>query len=132
MREQQSRLDELKIKAKIVAFDNDFMAKAYAESSQLVWPILLDTDRKLYAAYGMARGSWWAIYNPFSIIKYLSLIVRGRRPGRPGKDWRQLGGNVLIDPNGVVRLHHISKTPHDRPTLDDIFHKVSEFGSNID
>lgn len=102
------------------------MAKAYAETTQLSWPMLLDADRTLYEAYGMARGTWWAIYNPLSIMKYLGLIFRGRRPGRPGKDWRQLGGNVLIDPQGIVRLHHISKTPHDRPTPDDIYRKVIE------
>ena len=92
--------------------------------------MLLDPNRELYKAYGMGRGNWWAIYNPFSILKYLYLIARGRRPGRPGKDWRQLGGDVLIDPTGIVRLHHLSKDPHDRPTASEIFDKVNEYNAN--
>lgn len=124
LRQNQSQLDELRIEAKIVAFDNDIMAKMYSQSTKLQWPLLLDKSRKLYAAYGMQRGSWWAIYSPLSIAKYIWLIIRGRKPGKPGKDWRQLGGDVLIDPDGIVRLHHVSADPHDRPQLERIFQIV--------
>jgi len=124
LRQQQNRLDELKINVKIVVFDNDTMAKAYAAVTKLDWPLLLDTERKLYAAYGMERGSWWDIYNPVSVARYIWLMLRNKFPGKPGNDWRQMGGDVLVDPNGIVRLHHISTNPHDRPTLDQIFETV--------
>lgn len=81
------------------------------------WPLLLDPDQSLYAAYGMRRGSWWQIYGPGSIWNYLGLMLKRRLPGKPGKDWRQLGGDVLIDPDGIVRLHYISADPHDRPPV---------------
>lgn len=125
LRQNQDRLDELDVQVKIVAFDNDFMAKAYVQATGLHWPLLLDCERKLYTAYGMARGSWWAIYNPVSIAKYIWLIIVGQKPGKPGSDWRQLGGDVLIDPEGIIRLHHVSADPHDRPRLREIFEVVS-------
>ena len=96
------------------------MAMEYAQSTQLEWPLLLDTERQLYQAYGMERASWWALYNPVSIWKYLKLICAGKGPGKPGRDWRQLGGDVLIDPRGIVRLHFVSINSHDRPSVEAI------------
>ncbi len=100
------------------------MAQAYLDQSRLNWPLLLDEKLTLYSAYGMTRGSWLDIYGPASIWRYITLIAGGRLPGKPGRDWRQLGGNVLIDPNGVVRLHHVSATPHDRPDVQSILNIV--------
>ncbi len=100
------------------------MALAYIKETKLLWPLLLDEDQKLYDAYGLSAGTWWAIYKPGSVWKYLSLMFKGTRPGKPGKDWRQLGGDVLIDPEGIVRLHHVSADPHDRPTVKSLVELV--------
>ena len=124
LRHQKKRFDELNIKAKIVAFDDDQMAKAYAEETKLDWPILVDQNRELYKAFGMKKGSFWNIYNPIAIVRYIGLFLRGVKLGKPGSDWFQLGGDVLVDPNGVVRMHHISSGPHDRPSADAIFDTV--------
>ena len=125
LRHQQERLDELKINVKIVAFDDEFMAKAYTQQTDLLWPILLDHDRKLYAAYGMEKGTWWDIYNPVSIVRYIGLLLRGRSIGKPGSDWFQMGGDVLIDPNDIVRLQHVSTNPHDRPSVRAVLDTVA-------
>ena len=117
---------------KVITFDADFMSVAYVKKTGLPWPLLQDSEQELYNAYGMIRGSWWSIYGLPSIVRYLSLIVKGTMPGRPGKDWRQLGGDVLIDPEGVVRLHYISEGPHDRPsvqTLLSVIEKNQQVGS---
>ena len=100
------------------------MALAYIRETDLKWPLLLNPDKKLYAAYGFDRGSWWALYNPLSIFRYLKLIFQGVRPGIPGSDWHQLGGDVIIDPGGIVRLHHISTNPHDRPSIESLLKLV--------
>ena len=101
------------------------MAIAYVQQTNLTWPLLLDEDRKLYRAYQMEYGRRWAIYGPASIWNYAKLIVY-----RPGKDWRQMGGDVLIDPDGVVRLHYVSESPHDRPPVTSILEivKASQSG----
>lgn len=96
------------------------MASAYVDETGLEWPLLLDEDRELYQAYGLLVGSWWALYNPISILKYLRLIGGGRKPGKPGRHWNQLGGNILIDPAGIVRWIHRSENPHDRPDLSEL------------
>ena len=126
LRQRESELVARNISVKIVTFDGDVLATAYAQSTNLAWPLLFDRDLTLYSAFGMAKGSWWSIYGPSSIWKYLTLIFSGRKPGKPGSDWRQMGGDVLIDPEGIVRLHHISSSPHDRPEVDHILSLVDQ------
>lgn len=117
-------MNELNVETRVVTFDADFLAMAYVKRMEMTWPLLLDPERQLYEAYGMIRGSWWDIYGLTSIWKYLQLIFRGRLPGRPGKDWQQLGGDILIDPDGIVRLRCISTDPHDRPGVESILNHV--------
>ena len=124
LRHQQKQLDELKIRVKIVGFDNDALAKAYVEQTGLQWPLLLDTKRELYSAYGMERGSWWSLTNPVAVARYVGLMLGGKNLGKPGCDLFQLGGDVLIDPAGIVRMHHASAGPHDRPSPKTIFKTV--------
>lgn len=124
MRQQESRFIENNIDVKVVTFDADFMALAYAENTKLGWPLLLDPTQQLYHAYGMRHGNWWELYHPVSIWGYLKLILRGRLPGRPGRDWSQLGGDIVIDPNGIVRMHHVSVDPHDRPAIESLLETV--------
>ena len=108
-----------------MTFDADFLAQAYIKSSKLSWPLLSDPSQELYRAYGMQRGNWWALYNPVSIWDYLKLLLRGRPPGRPGRDWSQLGGDVMIDPHGIVRLQHVSVSPHDRPSVESLMETIA-------
>ena len=120
MRQHESWFEQHGVDVKVVTFDSDYLALAYINSTNLQWPLLLDSEQELYRAYAMQRGNWWTLYGPASILVYLKLILRGRLPGRPGRDWSQLGGDVMIDPNGIVRLHHVSASPHDRPPIETI------------
>jgi hypothetical protein len=126
LREYKQELQDRKIAVAVVTFDADFMARAYVEQAQLPWPLLIDSDHSVYEAYGLLRASWWAIYGPASIWEYLKLIIlKRRRVEKPGSDYRQLGGDVLIDPDGTVRFHYLSESPHDRPIIADML-AVSE------
>lgn len=124
LRHREEELNSVDLRVKVVAFDDDVMAATYVKATKLAWPLLLDSGRQLYQAYGFERGSWWKIFSPRVVWKYLLLIMRGSPPGKPGSDWRQMGGDVLIDPNGMVRLHHASTTPHDRPSVDAILEAI--------
>ncbi|MFT5299919.1 MAG: hypothetical protein ACI87E_001648 [Mariniblastus sp.] len=105
----------------MVTFDSQAMASAYVAKLNLDWPMLLDSEKELYAKYGMPRAGWWALSNPIVVWKYILLILRGFTPGKIGKDIKQLGGNVLIDPTGIIRMNHVSGDPHDRPAIEEIF-----------
>jgi hypothetical protein len=55
---------------------------------------------------------------------YLKLLLSGRKLRAPSGDPRQLGGDVLVDPTGTVRLHHVGRGPADRPSVDTLLDAV--------
>jgi len=109
----------------VVTFQGLALARAYAQETQLAWPILVDEHLALYAAYGMERGHWWDIWGPASWWSYAKLLWQGHRWQPPAGDPNQLGGDVLIDPQGIVRLHHVGRGPADRPTVASILEIAS-------
>jgi hypothetical protein len=112
--------DTLGLSICVITFDDKSIAQSYARETQVSWPLIVDADRTLYHAYGMERGTAWQIYGPQAIWSYIKLLSRGRRLQRSASDYHQLGGDVLIDPNGIVRLHYIGEGPHDRPPISDL------------
>lgn len=126
MREREAELDELDVAVVVVTFEADFMAQAYVEQTKLAWPLLVDAERSLYRGYGMLKGRAWDLYGPKAIGIYLKLLFRGRRLQRPGSDVTQLGGDVLVDANGVVRMHHVGAGPADRPSIEEVVARARE------
>ena len=118
MRQREDELDELGVTAVVVTFQSGYFERAYVEETGLKWPLLVDETRSLYRAYGMERGRFWDIFGPRSLAAYMKLVLRGRRPRAAAGDPRQLGGDVLVDRSGVVRLHHVGSGPADRPGVD--------------
>ena len=100
------------------------MARAYVADTGLAWPLLIDQDRATYAAYGMLQASLWDVWGPRSMAASVKALVAGERLGAAGEDVHQRGGNVLIDPEGVVRLHHVGRGPADRPAAETILSLV--------
>ena len=126
MRQQTDEIDRLGIKVCVVTFEREYVVRAYIDETKTSWPILIDENRELYSAYGMERGrvsdilglrSWWT---------YAKLMFRGRRLRRGEGDIYQLGGDVLVDPNGTVRLHHVGIGPADRPAVSTVLDVVRE------
>jgi hypothetical protein len=108
----------------IVTFENDFFARGYVEETSLNWPLLIDESRKTYASYGMLQASFLDIWGPRSWSAYLKEIMKGSLPKSSHGDIFQRGGDVLIDPDGIVRLHHVGAGPADRPDVATIMQMI--------
>ena len=124
MREREDELETLGIRVAVVTFEAGPLAQAYVRDSRLSWPLLVDRSRSLYAAFGMNRGRWWHIFGPAAWWAYVKLLARGRRLQPTTGDIAQLGGDVLIDPQGIVRLHHVGLGPADRPAVESLLSVV--------
>lgn len=124
LQQHQGDVESLGVSVVVVTFESPAIAGNYARQTGFPWPILLDESRKLYRAYGMRRGGWWAVLGPSSWWGYLKLLLRGRKLRRPTDDIYQLGGDVLIDPPGTVRLHYVSRIPIDRPSVESLLDVV--------
>ena len=124
LQQNKDELESLNIDIAVVTFETTAIAQKYARESGFSWPILIDESRQLYAAYGMERGGSWAIFGPSSWGGYVKLLLRGRKLRRPTGDVHQLGGDVLIDPSGVVQVHHVGQKPVDRPSVESLLDVV--------
>lgn len=117
MQQADRSLHELGIRVCIVTFEGQERARSYAAETRTPWPVLTDIDRELYRAYGMERLSWRQLAQPSAIALYLGEFLRGNFPRPPEADPHQAGGDVLIDPDGIVRLVHAGRGSADRPTV---------------
>lgn len=118
MRERKAELDALGADVLVVTFESLPVARAYVAETNLPWPVVVDADRSLYKAYAMASARWRDLYGPRVVWLYLKLIFRGGRVRRPTGDTHQLGGDAIVDPQGIVRFHHVAAGPAGRPTID--------------
>ena len=117
LRQHEAALEELGVAVLIVTFEAGSLARAYVEDTRLPWPLVVDESRALYAAYGMLRGRAWDIWGPATWLAYARSLARGGALRRATGDVSQLGGDVLIDPEGLVRVHHAGRGPADRPPV---------------
>ena len=101
----------------MVTFEAREAAREYLEETRMFWPLLVDTERRLYRAYDMHAARLRHLWGCATMRAYGREALRGRFPRIPRADTAQQGGNVLIDPAGVVRLHHVGRGPADRPTV---------------
>jgi alkyl hydroperoxide reductase subunit AhpC len=113
-------LDRRDVKVVVVTFEAGFLARAYIEDTGLRWPLLIDANRELYWAYGMLTAGFWDIWGPGTWWAYFKEFARGRLPVKSGGDFSQRGGNVLVDPGGIVRFHHVGQGPGDRPSAKSL------------
>ena len=124
MREQEDAFARRNAAIAVVTFAHDYFARQYVAETGLAWPLLIDADRVVYSAYGMLAASFWDVWGPATWRAYFRALRRGERPPPSAGDIYQRGGDVLIDPAGIVRLHHVGKGPADRPPVEAILEKI--------
>ena len=126
MREQEDELRKRNVTVAVVTFENDFFARQYVAETGLNWPLLIDRDRELYRGYSMLAASFWDLWGPSTWRAYLQELRKGQLPKKPtSDDIYQRGGDVLIDPAGIVRLHHVGSGPADRPAIAALLALIS-------
>ena len=119
MQQAHHTLTELGIEVVVVTFESERAGRAYVEETGVVWPVMIDDDRRLYHAYGMSRAKLRHLWGPTTWWVYLKELVRGNLPKWPVADTSQQGGDVLIDPSGTVRFVRVGAGPGNRPRVGE-------------
>ena len=118
MQRAERELDALAVSVLVVTFESPSAARAYVAETKTRWPVLSDESRLLYRAYGMGRARWRHLLGPSAMLAYARELARGHLPRWPAGDPMQQGGDVLIDPEGIVRLVHVGAGPGHRPPVE--------------
>jgi hypothetical protein len=124
LRDREEEFSRRDAKVAVVTFEHDFLARRYVAETSLAWPLLLDDTRETYRDYGMLSASFWDIWGPKTWWSYLKEVVRGEKLRKSEGDVYQRGGDVLIDPDGIVSLHHVGVGPADRPAVETILSRI--------
>ena len=124
MREHEEELAGLAVSVAVVTFEAGFLARRYVEESGLAWPLLVDEKRELYRGYGMLAASFWDIWGVKTWWAHAQAVIAGQKLRGSQGDISQRGGDVLIDPTGMVRLHHVGEGPSDRPSVAQLLEAI--------
>jgi peroxiredoxin len=115
----QDELEQPGVTVLIVSFGALPAAQAWLEETCSPFRLLLDPERRAYQAYGLERSllrSW----NLRTIVHYVRLLASGRRWRGIQGDSAQLGGDFVVDQQGILRLAYCSHDPTDRPPVEDL------------
>jgi peroxiredoxin len=125
LRDHEEEFRRKNVQIAVVTFENDRAALNYAEETSLKWPVLIDETRETYMSYGMLLASFLDIWGPKTWWAYAKELLRGQKLKKTEGDISQRGGDVLIDPAGIIRFHHIGKGPADRPSAETILKNIA-------
>jgi peroxiredoxin len=124
LRDHEEEFRRRNAKVVVVTFEAGHITRRYVEGTSLTWPLLIDDSRETYGKYGMLSASFWDVWGPKTWWAYLKEIVKGKKLEASEGDIFQRGGDVLIDPGGIVRLHHVGVGPSDRPTVEALLRRI--------
>jgi AhpC/TSA antioxidant enzyme len=93
------------------------------------WPVLVDRERVAYRRWGLRRASRLQLLRLDWVRGYARMLLRGERLARPGRDVLQLGGDFVIDRDGVVVLAHPQAGFDDRPAAALLVRALEEAAS---
>jgi peroxiredoxin len=125
LRQYKNEIEARKTHVALISFGNTELAKAWIEETQASFQFLLDSGRKAYQAfsldYSMAR-SW----SPKVWLEYARLMAKGRRWRGVQGDSGQLGGDFIVDQEGILRMAYRSHDPTDRPGVDYLLNRLDQ------
>jgi peroxiredoxin len=122
--QQEKELEKLNIKVIVITFEPLSPLAFPVVEAAVNFPYYVDEERQLYQYYDILKAGFWDLWGPRTWLIYLRLLLKGRKIIKSKSDINQRGGDVLIDPNGIVHYHHIGSGPGDRPDPAQICNQV--------
>lgn len=97
-----------------------------AELEPLPFPVLVDLDRRAYAAWGCTHAPWWTIWlDPRVWRSYAKLLTSGEKIRGRGSDTGQMGGDFVVGPDQRL-VYARPQRVDDRPAVGELLSVVRE------
>ena len=113
------KFDQLNTNIVAVSFGTPYWANVWLEETGAPFPVWLDPEKKSYDVYGMITSKW-AAWGPANLWFYAKALMRGEKTKGDRGETGQMGGNFIVDSNGIVQFAYPSKNPTDRPALSSL------------
>ena len=130
LRQHTSDLEALKTNVVIISFGSPYNLQLWEKETKSQFTLLLDPERNAYRAYGLERSMLrsWGL-NTF--LTYSRLMLSGRKWRGIQGDSGQLGGDFIVNANGIIRLAYYSRDPSDRPSVSHLLDILRPTASQI-
>ncbi len=116
---RESELTGLGVVVRVISFDAPSETRAWKEDVCPGFEILSDEAHDVYRAYGMGH-SLFRSWTPRTVLFYVRALLSGRHWRGIRGDPNQLGGDVIVNPDGTFRLYHPSQSATDRQAVDEM------------
>lgn len=118
MLSEREKLEAIGATVLFVVHDRaDLIRAGLLEGLDVPFPVLVDEARQAYEAWGLRRASVAGVWlDPRVWARYLALIARGERVRRVGADTLQLGGDFIVDRDGII-VYSRAQSRDDRPPV---------------
>ena len=105
----------------IISYGNVEAVTKWKEEVKCSFAVYRDPERKLYDMFGLEQ-SIKRVWNCQTIWNYAAMKVAGDKLPSMSEDDdpHQMGGDFILNENGVVLLHYASKVPSDRPSIEQL------------
>lgn len=128
-------LEARSVRVLLVVFGSAEGARLWLQQTGCSFGMVLDPQRKIYRSFGL-NSSFTKVLKFDTLLQYSEYGTKDRDfPDFPPgllEDIFQMGGDFLLDGEGKVLLHHPSRTPLDRPMVDDILLAAGPVGPRGD
>ena len=121
----QQEFEVLNTNVVTISFGIEYWARMWLQETQSPFPFYIDPERNTYHAYGL-QSSIFRSWMPQNLWYYAKATLQGREKFGKRGDPHQLGGDFIVDSQGIVRLAHPSKEPTDRPSIKKLLHILNQ------
>ena len=120
MCEKQSEFEKLNTKILIISFGTFPAVTQWLNETCSKFIVLIDRERIVYNAYGLERSKFRS-KNLRTLWLYFTRWLQGQKfHDSHGDDTSQLGGDFIVDKNGMMQFSYPSHDPTDRPSTDEL------------
>ena len=110
MRELEPLLTERNLPSVVIGLGDLAHARKFESEMKLPHPLLVDSNREAYRAAGFAIASPLHLLRPGNLRSLARAKAAGHRQAGLGQHPMQLGGTLVIAPDGRLELAHRSRT----------------------
>lgn len=120
LRSHRDEFESLRTRVLLISFSrSEGYGRKWLQETGAPFPLLLDPERRTYRAYGL-RHSVARSWSPRTLWYYVRAAFAGRKLHGIRGDPNQLGGDFIVDSDGIVRLAYRSRESVDRPPVADL------------